>query len=90
MVLSDIRGCREIGAHEQHLLLVPARDQTALEDAIGRLCEDPALRRRLGAAAASRAMTEFDQRRVAQASLRTYAEVADRFGLGWSVEATAS
>jgi len=90
MVLSDIRGCREIGAHEQHLLLVPARDQMALEDAIGRLCEDPPLRHRLGAAAASRAMTEFDQRQVAEASLRTYAEVADRLGLGWSVEVTAS
>lgn len=90
MVLSDIRGCREIGEHERHLLLVPPRDQSALVEAIGRLCSDSALRSRLGGAASSRANCEFDQREVACASLRVYAEVAERRGLGWSVDGAIS
>jgi len=78
MVLSDIRGCREIGEHGHHLVLVPARDAAALTAAIGRLVDDAELRDRLGAAAGRRAQVEFDQRRVAQASLDTYAAVLDR------------
>ena len=84
MVLSDIRGCREIGEDGHHLLLVPAGDAGALTAAIERLLEDPALRDRLGRSAAERAATEFDQRRVAEASLETYELVARRRRLGWS------
>lgn len=84
MVLSDIRGCREIGRHEQHLLLVPPRDLGALTEALARLLADPALRNRLGQAAHQRAQEAFDQRRVAQASIDTYRLVAARRGLtGW-------
>lgn len=78
MVLSDIRGCREIGTDGEHLLLVPARDATALARALRRLVDDPELRRRLGRAAEARARQEFDQRRVAEISLATYAEVLAR------------
>jgi glycosyltransferase involved in cell wall biosynthesis len=78
MVLTDIRGCREVGTHGEHLLLVPPRDSAALTAALSTLLEDPALRERLGVAAEARARTEFDQRRVAQASLDTYAAVLDR------------
>jgi len=78
MVLSDIRGCREIGTHDQHLLLVPPRSPDALATAIGRLVDDPALRERLGAAAAKRAQTEFDQHAVAATSLATYDAVLAR------------
>ena len=83
LVLSDIRGCREVGRHEQEALLVAARDPGALTAAIGRLLDDPALRGRLGAAARVRALAEFDQVRVAAISLETYAAVARRKGLGW-------
>ena len=75
MVLTDIRGCREIGTDNEHLLLVPPRDAAALTDGIGRLLDDTALRARLGTAARARARTEFDQRRVAQDSLDTYQAV---------------
>ena len=78
MVLSDIRGCREVGTHGEHLLLVPPRDPAALEAALRTLLDDPAARERLGAAAARRAQVEFDQRRVAARSLATYERVLQR------------
>jgi glycosyltransferase involved in cell wall biosynthesis len=83
MVLSDIRGCREIGSDGVHLLLAPAHDGPALATAVGRLLDDPALRRRLGEAAAERAQVAFDQRAVAAISLGTYRAVAARKGLAW-------
>ena len=87
MVLSDIRGCREIGADREHLLLVPARDSTALMSAIAGLLDDAALRAQLSAAAERRAREQFDQRVVAALSLRAYADVARRRRLGWTVTA---
>ncbi len=87
MVLSDIRGCREVGEDGTHLLLAPPRDPAALTAALTRLLDDPALRERLGAAARERALTSFDQRAVAAASLRTYAAVAARKGLPWPASA---
>ncbi|GAA3180991.1 glycosyltransferase family 4 protein [Blastococcus jejuensis] len=85
MVLSDIRGCREVGVHGQQLLLTPPRDARALTSAIAALLDDPALRQRLSAGAEQRARSTFDQREVAAWSLRTYAAVARRRGLGWEV-----
>lgn len=78
MVLTDIRGCREVGTHDEHLLLVPPTDCAATADAVARLLDDPALRARLGAAASERAAARFDQRQVAAFSLRTYARVLPR------------
>ncbi|MGI8873683.1 MAG: glycosyltransferase [Egibacteraceae bacterium] len=82
-VLSDIRGCREVGEHGRELLLVPPGDGVALTAAVGRLLDDPGLRARLGAAARARALSTFDQRRVAQTALDTYAAVAAKKGLDW-------
>ena len=87
MVLTDIRGCREIGTDGQQLLLVPPKDATSLTVALERLIADISLRGRLGTAAHARALEQFDQRRVAAASLRTYAEAARRKQLGWNLEA---
>ncbi|MFC7488060.1 glycosyltransferase family 4 protein [Knoellia sp. CPCC 206453] len=75
MVLTDIRGCREIGTHDEHVLLVPVNDPQALGHAVERLLKDALLRRRLGAAARKRATAAFDQRVVARRSLETYAQV---------------
>jgi glycosyltransferase involved in cell wall biosynthesis len=88
MVLSDIRGCREVGDHEVHLLLVPPRDADGLTSQVGRLVADPDLRARLATCAEGRARTEFDQRAIAARSLQTYAEVAARRGLGWVRESS--
>ncbi len=86
MVLSDIRGCREIGVDGREVLLVPARDPAALTAAVGRLLDDSALRLSLADAARRRAATAFDQRALARVSLRTYAAVAERKHLGWQVQ----
>jgi glycosyltransferase involved in cell wall biosynthesis len=85
-VLSDIRGCREIGTHEREVLLVPPRDAAALTVAIERLLLDTSLRARLANSARKRAVSHFDQRAVARVSLQTYAAVARRKGLDWHVE----
>ncbi|MDX1620184.1 MAG: glycosyltransferase family 4 protein [Nitriliruptorales bacterium] len=85
LVLSDIRGCRQIGAHERELLLVPPRDVPALASAIERLLAEPRLRQRLGAAARRRALARFDQRVVAAASIETYRRAAERKGIRWPV-----
>jgi len=83
MVLTDIRGCREIGDDGGHLLLVPPGDVDALTGAVARLLADDGLRSRLGSSAAARASATFDQRAVAEASLDTYRLVAARKGLDW-------
>ncbi|MER8186783.1 glycosyltransferase family 4 protein [Kitasatospora sp. NPDC094015] len=85
MVLSDIRGCREIGTDGEHLLLAPPGDAGALTTALDRLLTEPALREQLGAAARRRALDQFDQRAVARVSLETYAAVARARRLPWSV-----
>ena len=78
MVLSDIRGCREVGTDGEHLLLAAPGDAAAIADAVARLLDDPDLRARLAGAARERASAEFDQRAVAVQSLRTYAAVGAR------------
>lgn len=82
-VLTDIRGCREVGTDGEHLLLVPPHGPDALAAALGRLVLDGDLRRRLGVAAHTRAQVAFDQRDVAASSIATYRAVATRRGLGW-------
>jgi colanic acid/amylovoran biosynthesis glycosyltransferase len=53
-------GIPAIIEHGRHGLLVPERELGALADAVGTLLSDAALRRRLGRAAAERAVTELD------------------------------
>lgn len=78
MVLSDVRGCREIGADGVHLRLVPSGDPDALMAAIASLLHDPEERRRLAHGALARARVSFDQRRVAASSIAAYRDVALR------------
>ncbi|MEU6232830.1 glycosyltransferase [Kitasatospora sp. NPDC047058] len=86
MVLGDVPGCREIGTHDEHLLLAPPGDARALTAALDRLLTEPGLRERLGAAARRRAAAHFDQRAVAGVSLETYAAVARARALPWTVD----
>lgn len=76
MVLTNIRGCREIGRDGVHLLLTSPQDGAALLQGVDRLISDASLRTRLAHASRERALREFNQRVVAQASLDTYARVA--------------
>jgi glycosyltransferase involved in cell wall biosynthesis len=59
MVVTDHPSFLEAFRHEQHGLVVPVRDSTALAAAILRLIRDPALARRLGQAALARVRSEF-------------------------------
>ena len=64
LILTDIRGCREVARHGREGLLVPPRSPGPLGEAILRLIDDPDLRARLGRAARERAVERFDERRV--------------------------
>ena len=81
LVLSDIRGCREIGTHDEQLLLVPPRHPSALTAALSRLIADASLRERLAKSAQHRAHGTFDQRAIARVSLDTYAAVTRTRGI---------
>jgi glycosyltransferase involved in cell wall biosynthesis len=78
IVATDVRGCREVVAHDVNGLLVPVRDAVALATAIERLGADAALRRRLGSAGRERAARCFDERRVVDIVLATYADAHAR------------
>jgi glycosyltransferase involved in cell wall biosynthesis/ribosomal protein S18 acetylase RimI-like enzyme len=78
LVLTDIRGCREVARHDREALLVPPRDPDALAGAISRLAADPALRARLGAAARARALERFSEEMVAERVVRHYRALLDR------------
>ena len=75
LVTTDAPGCREVVTHGVDGLLVPAKDATALANAIERLHQDPALARQLGKAALARALREFDERIVIRQTLAVYEEL---------------
>jgi glycosyltransferase involved in cell wall biosynthesis len=81
VVATDVRGCRQVVDHGVTGLLVPVRDPAALADAIRALGEDPGARADHGAAGAVKARREFDERRIVQTVLDTYASIAAEKGL---------
>ena len=74
VVATDIRGCRQVVAHGETGVLVPARDASALAAAVGALAADAARRVALGRAGAARAVARFDQRRIFDLVLEVYAQ----------------
>ncbi|HEX5938641.1 MAG TPA: glycosyltransferase [Actinomycetota bacterium] len=72
MVLTDIRGCREVARNEIEALLIPPRDPGGLTAAILRLIEDPELAARLSTAARDRALQRFDEKAVAARVVDVY------------------
>jgi glycosyltransferase involved in cell wall biosynthesis len=78
MVMTDIRGGRQVVDHRLTGLLVPPRDPDALAAAITRLADDPALRQRMGLAARAKALREFDFRRQVELTLTVYANLLSR------------
>jgi glycosyltransferase involved in cell wall biosynthesis/ribosomal protein S18 acetylase RimI-like enzyme len=81
LVLTDIRGCREVIRDGEEGFLVPPRDPGRLAEAILRLLHDWSLRRRMGRAARARALERFDEHRVAETVLLTYRDLLERKGL---------
>jgi glycosyltransferase involved in cell wall biosynthesis/ribosomal protein S18 acetylase RimI-like enzyme len=75
LVLTDIRGCREVVRDGIEGLLVPPRNPSRLAAAIVRLAGDAALRARFGAAARTRACQRFDEAKVEDIVVREYRRV---------------
>ncbi|MCS6835494.1 MAG: glycosyltransferase family 4 protein [Anaerolineae bacterium] len=73
LLTTDTPGCRDICRHESSGLLVPPHDQQALNAALLRLLDDPALRARLGTGARTLAEAEFGQERIISQTLALYA-----------------
>ena len=72
MILTDIRGCREIVSDGVNGLLVPARNAGALEATVNRLLGDASLRSRLGQAARERAVKDFDEVKIVAGLISEY------------------
>lgn len=72
LVVTDIRGCRQVVDHEVNGVLVPPGDAEALTAALAGLADDPERRRAMGAASLAKAADEFDQQRVIDTTLATY------------------
>lgn len=81
IVVTDIRGCREVVEGGVNGLLVPVRDAEALAEAIGRLLSDESLRDSMGEASRQKAVERFDVRNVAEIVLDTYRRVAAKKGI---------
>jgi glycosyltransferase involved in cell wall biosynthesis/ribosomal protein S18 acetylase RimI-like enzyme len=81
LIVTDIRGCREVVRDGIEGLLVPPRAPRRLAEAILELVRDSALRERMGKAARHRAEERFDERRVLETVVRTYGDLLDEMGL---------
>lgn len=81
LVVTDIRGCREIVPHGQEGLVIPRRDPRRLGEAILRLVRDEGERARMGAAARARAVERFDERRVLDTLVAEYGRLFAAAGL---------
>lgn len=81
LVLTDIRGCREVARDRVEGLFVPPRSPSGLAAAIGSLVQDAGLRKRLGKAARARAAEFFDERRIADCVVTNYRRLLARKGI---------
>jgi glycosyltransferase involved in cell wall biosynthesis len=72
LVVTNIRGCRQVVDDGVNGVLVNVRDSNALKAAIIALARDPLLRQRMGRASTEKAKREFDQQRVIDITLEVY------------------
>jgi glycosyltransferase involved in cell wall biosynthesis len=72
VIATDIRGCRQVVESGVTGLLVPPRDAMALVAAIERLAADAEARVAMGAHARTKALHDFDERRVVELTLAVY------------------
>lgn len=71
-IATDVPGCREVVIDGVNGLLVPARDPSALANAIDRLLRDPSLRHQFGEASRKMAVEQFAKDIVNQQTLDLY------------------
>ena len=86
LVLTDVRGTREIGVDGQECVYVPARDAAALHAAVDELVASPTTRASLARRGHDRAREMFDQVRVTEWSVATYRACAVAKGLSWAMD----
>ena len=77
LVLTDIRGSREVAEDGLQAMLVPVREPDALANAIRRLLDDAGLRVKMGDEARRRAEQVFDERRVVALVLGIYRQLLE-------------
>lgn len=82
IIASRAGGMPEAVADGRTGLLVPPGDALALRDALRRLIEDPALRRRLGDQGRARIEREFSVETMVRGNLAVYRELVGRNGNG--------
>ncbi|NNE73149.1 MAG: glycosyltransferase family 4 protein [Acidimicrobiales bacterium] len=78
LIVTDIRGGRQVVDDGVTGRLVPVRDTDALARAMGQLAEDEVARRRMAAAGLGKARREFDQQRQIDVTLAAYARLLGR------------
>lgn len=72
LVVTDIRGCRQVVDAEVNGKLVPVGDAAGLTAAVRGLADEPEVAVRMGAASRAKAVADFDQQRVIDITLDTY------------------
>lgn len=82
LVVTDIRGCRQVVDHGVNGLRFPRSDARALAEALETLAADPTLRAQMGRASTSKARREFDQQTVIDITLDVYQKLLARRPLG--------
>jgi glycosyltransferase involved in cell wall biosynthesis/ribosomal protein S18 acetylase RimI-like enzyme len=78
LVLTNIRGCREVARDGVEAVLVPPGERAPLCAAIEGLLDDPVRRERMGSAARERAVERFDERRVFGLVIDAYRDLLPR------------
>lgn len=74
-VTTDVPGCREAVRDGDNGLLVPAKDASALADALEHLLRNPEVARRMGQRGRERLEQEFSARHVNESTLALYREM---------------
>lgn len=88
VIVTNVRGCRQVVDDDVTGLLVPPRDATALAAAIASLADDPTRRATFGAAGHEKALREFDERRCVAITLETYRRLLERHAPAVSARAS--
>jgi len=85
LVVTDVRGCREVVDEGRNGTRVPMGDAAALAAAIERLGRDTAGREAMGRASRTIAVERFDESTVVRTVFDTYREIAARKGVALSL-----
>jgi glycosyltransferase involved in cell wall biosynthesis len=75
LVVTDVRGCRQVVDDGVTGALVPVGDANAIADAVAALAADGARRAAMGAAGRAKALREFDDRKVIDITLGVYEQL---------------